>query len=242
VARSLQPFFEAVWFHRVPDNASGISAIVPDGCADVVFAGGALRIAGPDRQVKFEAARPGATVVGLRFRPGAALPWLGTPVHHLADKRIGLKEFWGAEADRLAAWIGEASDPVASAQRLETALIGKLPKIANPDGLSGAIFRVVNERCDYSIAVIDQVCRALELSERTLRRRCYEAFGYGPKTLDRILRFQKFLRLARNSPTHKTAELAASAGFADQPHITREALNLSGLTPSQIRSKLADRR
>ena len=56
---------------------------------------------------------------------------------------------------------------------------------------------------------IAQLTAALGLSERTLRRRCESAFGYGPKTLERILRFQQFLRLLRRSTAPRLAELAA---------------------------------
>ena len=39
----------------------------------------------------------------------------------------------------------------------------------------------------------------LAMSERTPRRRFDESFGYGPKTLDRILRYQRFLGQVRLS-------------------------------------------
>ena len=64
-------------------------------------------------------------------------------------------------------------------------------------------------------------------SERTLRRRCRSAFGYGPKTLERILRFQSFLRLL-SSGRAPLSVLAIEAGYADQAHLTREVRRLSG--------------
>ncbi len=46
------------------------------------------------------------------------------------------------------------------------------------------------------------------------------AFGYGPKTLDRVLRLQRFLALGpgRTEPPG-WPELAADAGYADQAHL-----------------------
>jgi transcriptional regulator GlxA family with amidase domain len=73
----------------------------------------------------------------------------------------------------------------------------------------------------------------LGISERQLRRRFAEAVGYGPKTLARVLRFQRFLALAAASP-HDLAGLAFAAGYADQAHLTRECRQLSGHTPSQL--------
>jgi AraC-like DNA-binding protein len=86
---------------------------------------------------------------------------------------------------------------------------------------------------------------ALGISERQLRRRFADAVGYGPKTLARVLRFQRFLALAaRDEPagsglaarggTGDLAGLAFAAGYADQAHLTRECRQLSGHTPGEL--------
>ncbi|BCG81274.1 helix-turn-helix domain-containing protein [Mesorhizobium sp. 113-3-3] len=74
--------------------------------------------------------------------------------------------------------------------------------------------------------------RTLHLSERTLRRRFEESFGYGPKTLDRILRFHRYRCLRQTSSDASTAMLAVEAGYSDQAHLIRESRRLSGATPS----------
>jgi transcriptional regulator GlxA family with amidase domain len=73
------------------------------------------------------------------------------------------------------------------------------------------------------------------LSERQLRRRVHAAAGYGPKTLQRVLRFQRFVRLLDAAPD--LPDLAAAAfgtGHADQAHLTRECRALSGHTPAAL--------
>ena len=72
----------------------------------------------------------------------------------------------------------------------------------------------------------------LGISERQLRRRFAEAVGYGPKTLARVLRFQRFLGLAEAGGD--LAGLAFAAGYADQAHLTRECVRLSGRTPAVL--------
>ncbi len=57
--------------------------------------------------------------------------------------------------------------------------------------------------------------------------------GYGPKTLHRVLRFHRFMRHVA-VPTIDLAGAAALAGYADQPHLSREARRLAGLTPRQL--------
>jgi len=70
------------------------------------------------------------------------------------------------------------------------------------------------------------------VSERQLLRRCTAALGYGPKTLGRILRFQRFRALAAAREGAALVDLAADAGYADQAHLTRECVRLAGETPS----------
>jgi methylphosphotriester-DNA--protein-cysteine methyltransferase len=76
----------------------------------------------------------------------------------------------------------------------------------------------------------------LYTSERQLRRRCIAAIGFAPKTVHRMIRFQRFLALAhaRGLGSAGVADLAADAGFADQPHLSRESLRLSGKPPRAL--------
>jgi AraC-like DNA-binding protein len=85
-----------------------------------------------------------------------------------------------------------------------------------------------------------ELMSALGLSERTLRRHCEHAFGFGPKTLDRVLGMQHFLELVRTHPGLGLANLAGIAGYADQAHLSREARRLTGLTPTTILEQLSE--
>ncbi|MFC7566230.1 helix-turn-helix domain-containing protein [Actinomadura namibiensis] len=60
-----------------------------------------------------------------------------------------------------------------------------------------------------------------------MRRRAVAAFGYGPKTVQRVLRFQRALRLARAG--RPLAEVAQVAGYADQAHMANEVRGLGGV-------------
>jgi hypothetical protein len=61
-----------------------------------------------------------------------------------------------------------------------------------------------------------------------------ETVGYGPATLVRVQRFQRFLALAGVHPGATLARLAADAGHADQAHLARECRRLSGLAPAAL--------
>jgi AraC-like DNA-binding protein len=175
--------------------------------------------------------------VGLRFQPGAALGWLGTSAAEIVDARIPLERFWGAEARSLADWLAEAASPEHSAERLEAVLGGRISAV-EPDDFGVAVFRILSQELDSEVAVTRRLRERLGLSERTIRRRCNEIFGFGPKTIDRILRFQRFIDLAGKWPSTQTDDLAANAGYFDQSHLAREARELANLTPRTVRAQL----
>jgi AraC-like DNA-binding protein len=142
-----------------------------------------------------------------------------------------LEHFWGSGVTRrLADRLAEAETPARTADLLEDAMIERLPGVGEPDPALLAIVRTVTRERPPGVA-IGRLLSELGLSERSLRRYCHDAFGYGPKMLERILRFQKFLRLLRRSSAPRLSRLAAEAGYADQAHLTREVRRLSGLTP-----------
>jgi methylphosphotriester-DNA--protein-cysteine methyltransferase len=84
---------------------------------------------------------------------------------------------------------------------------------------------------------------ALAVSERQLRRRFEVAVGYGPKTLQRILRFRRVLdQLGATSATPDLADLAIRSGYADQAHLTRETTRLAGRPPAALARSLTTHR
>ncbi len=64
------------------------------------------------------------------------------------------------------------------------------------------------------------IAREVGLSARQLQRRSAAAFGYGTKTLQRILRLQRALALVRTGA--RAADSAARVGYADQAHLARD--------------------
>ena len=180
---------------------------MPDGCLDLQWFNGVLRVAGPDREAKVEVLPGGTTVIGLRFQAGSAVPWLGVPASEIINERVPLEAFWEREARDLTEWANEARTVDGIARRLEAALARRAATVRPPNAIARSMFRLVGASRQPGNWVIRNLRDRLELSERTLRRHCHEAFGYGPKTLDRILRFQRFLRLAQSSRPGRAGRL-----------------------------------
>ena len=75
----------------------------------------------------------------------------------------------------------------------------------------------------YRGSRVDRLAEALGISDRQLRRRFHRAVGYGPKTLDRVLRFRRFVARVCEMAARDgdLARMAAELGYADQAHMTR---------------------
>jgi AraC-like DNA-binding protein len=238
VAPALGRHFVSAWFYHRPFGPPRRTAVVPDTYADLIWFDGALLVAGPDRTVSFESVSPGTTVVGLRFKPGAVRTWLGVPASEIVGERVRLDHFRSGQANELRDAIGDADSPAIVAGRLEKALVRTAGPLELPDRSCELVLKLIGETsCNRPI--MRELASVLGSSERTVRRHCEQAFGYGPKTLDRILRMQRFLRLARLQNAFGLAKLAAAAGYADQAHLTREARELTGMTPKMIVDQLA---
>ncbi|WP_030762732.1 helix-turn-helix domain-containing protein [Streptomyces griseus] len=210
-----------LWTRTAPAPVVSAAPVVPDGCMDLIWADGRLLVAGPDTRAH-RSAEAVARYAGLRFAPGDAPRLLGVPAAALRDRRVDLADLWGAApARRLAGRIGAAADPAAA---LEAYGLRRAADAGPPDPL----LRAVAARLGAGRPVAE-TADALGLGARRLHRLSLDAFGYGPKTLARVLRLQRALALLRAGVPPVRA--AARAGYADQAHLTRDTRALAGTTP-----------
>ena len=194
--------------------------VLPDGCVDVVVAGGRAHVAGPDLSPHPTVAPAGETIAGVRFRPGAAAAVLGVPVEELRDLRVPLEDLWGPAGHEAAERAGD--DPAA----LLAALARRLREAAPDPRVLAAARRLDRAPGTRVPALAD----ALGLGERQLRRRFTEGVGYGPKTSPAS---RASARRWRCCAAARPAEAAFATGYADQPHLTRE-LRARGAPPAAL--------
>jgi AraC-like DNA-binding protein len=205
-----------------PGGARG--AVLPDGCMDLLWTAGRLLVAGPDTRPHLPDGGPGGWA-GVRFFPGTAPAYLGVPANELRDRRVELTDLWPArEVRRLTARVDAAADPV---RALEEIALLRAADAEPPDPLLGQVVAALEAGRPVA-GTADE----LGLSARQLHRRSLAAFGYGPKTLARVLRLRRALALARDGVPF--AETALRAGFADQAHLAREVRELAGATLGEL--------
>jgi AraC-like DNA-binding protein len=202
--------------------------VLPDGCLDLMWISGELVVAGPDTVATRPSCRPGSRsrrAVPARGGAGRAR----AAASALRDQRVPLTELW-PDAPALGRRVGGTADRVAV---LEDAVRRRLADGPAVDPVAVAVGRRLARRAGGP-GVVAELARRAGLSERQLHRRCVTAFGYGPKTLDRILRLQRFLLLGRADPAAGLARLAADAGYADQAHLGHDCRALAAATPGEL--------
>ena len=211
-------------------GAGSPEPVLPDGCMDIIWDGERLFVAGPDT-VPNPTAAEGPFVVGVRFQPGMGPRFLGVPADELRDRRVDLDWLW-TDADVVAEELAARSTLRHAAAVLEARILRQVPAIKAPDPVVAAAVGLW--RRGSATADIAGLAERAGITERQLHRRFVQGVGYGPKLLQRVLRFQAFLA-ACSSPLASLAELAFQAGYADQAHLSRETRILAGRTPAELR-------
>ncbi len=222
-----------VWTAR-PD---GEHRLVPDGCVDVLwFDDGHGWLCGAETEAWTFRLAPGRQAVGLRFRPGMAPAALGFTGVEVANRRVPLDQLLvGPDTRSLAQQL---VDHPAADDRLAIVEAAARRWVAAPrrpvDTVARAAAHVAGT---HGRLRVDELARLCDLSPRQLHRRCLGVFGYGPTTLTRILRLQRFLTFGAGATTaddRGLATLAARAGYADQAHLARDCRALAGVTPTTL--------
>jgi AraC-like DNA-binding protein len=228
----LHPLVACRWLREPPeDDPADSTLILPDGCVDLIWRDGSLLVVGLDSAARRSPVKPGAPIAGIRLRPGVAGAVFGMPASDLLDVQVPLDEVLGPSATEFSERLAAASGYDAEHLLLE-GLVAAVIADRSPDPLVLAATR----RLGFPGSRVDELAEALGISERQLRRRFHQSVGYGPKTLDRILRFRRLVSKAREVTDGEAdlARLAADLGYADQAHMTRDCVSLTGMPPARL--------
>ncbi|WP_243233534.1 helix-turn-helix domain-containing protein [Microbacterium sp. CIAB417] len=219
------PDGSALW--RSTGGAGG--AVPADGCVDLILLDDAVYVAGPSTRWIATVADPANGSFGLRLSPGRAHGLLAAALPQLADRLVPLADTVAADAARRLrermVRFGDGPHPTAP-----------LVEIAGRAAADNSWSRAVQTRAEHGMPAARAAAEMNE-TERTFRRRMRERFGYGYATLVRIERARRAQELLRTGLP--LADVAAAAGFADQPHLTREFRRLVGASPAQFASSAA---
>ncbi|GAA0398051.1 helix-turn-helix domain-containing protein [Streptomyces luteireticuli] len=162
----------------------------------------------------------------------------GVPLRELTDSYAGFHDLLGTGSRHLTDRLAEAPDWPARFRLLDSYLIARIgagPEL--PAQVRHAWQRLSMLSGDVRIgALADEV----GWSRQHLNARFRREIGLSPKSVARIARLQRSLSLMYDTGPLSWADAAAAAGYADQPHLNRDFRMLTGCSPTEFRTLLAD--
>jgi AraC-like DNA-binding protein len=233
--RHLRKHVVCFWQHGA-NSTPTTARVIPDGCVDVIWVNDqAPHVAGPMTRPMLYSIDAGTEIVAVRLRPGVAHRLLGESAKALLNQDVALRDLWPGH--RAAPWE-EVSANRSESEKLAAIAVAMNARLgACGDGkLDDLVMAAATWMARHPFTSLDGLGGLFGLSERQIRRQFDEAIGYGPKKLQRILRLQWLLWLAgqQSEPVPNLTHLAFAAGYADQSHMTREVVALSGASPRHL--------
>ena len=207
--------------------------VLPDACIDIVLINDKPPVVVGPWNVSFVARLAvGTNVTGARLHPGRAPSLLGIPAAELLNQEVPVEALKGVvqsmRLEEVIAQPNSAARRSALAQILSTSVQDSTP-------FDLAVLAGIRWLSRHPQGRIGQLSRTIGLSERQLHRRFSTAIGYGPKTFQSVLRFQRLLKTAHETgPERSLADLAINTGYADQAHMTRDVQRLANIRPTEL--------
>jgi transcriptional regulator GlxA family with amidase domain len=170
-------------------------------------------------------------VLGIRFWPGGAHPFISVPQHEIAGQVLPLDSVWGKIGRDLHSRVADAGDPADSVTQIEKRLLSRLNDFKHlDDGLLKITAQVLQSGGCVPVEILAD---KLGVSMRKLDRMFNARVGLTPKALCRVIRFQQvFKAFERSQGRPDWAQIAIECGYYDQPHFIKEFSAFAGQAPT----------
>lgn len=247
-AEPLAKFIKCFWaLESEASQSTSPERILPDGCTEMVFhlgdpfdqhnADGATErqplalLVGQMRGCLLIQPTGRVRVLGVRFWPGGAYPFLALPQNEIAGSVIALDSVWGATSRDLHSRIADSKTPAESVRQVEATLLGRLNQFhRHDDGVFQAIALIL---LSGGRQPVESLADDMGIGLRRLDRIFNTRVGLTPKTLCRIVRFQRvFKMLERSERARDWVQIALDCGYYDQAHFVKEFREFAGKAPT----------
>jgi AraC-like DNA-binding protein len=170
--------------------------------------------------------------VQVNFTPLGAHAFFGLAMHTFANRVTEVGDVWGAATRRLESQMLEAPDWQSRFDVLEAFIMARMlaAKPASPE-VEWA-WRTLN--ATGGTLNIRNLAAELGWSHRHLIAKFREQIGLPPKTLARIVRFQRAIDMLKRDDSMRQVDVALDCGYYDQAHLIRDFHEFAGDTPNDF--------
>ena len=243
----LTPFVKCYWMLESNGEVLITDKILPDGCIEMIFHFGEQFVKNknnaPERvdrffvngqnTIPFTLSPTGVSyLIGIRFFPYGAWPFVHVPMDELTNKFVSLEDLYGDNANQLTEQLINEPPGDRRIQLIEQFLLTELAKS------KWTVDPVVNKLVswvysDKSKLNLHRFAKEIKYSERQIRRKFMDTIGINPSLFIRVVRFREVLRQLNNGDESELLGVALDSGYHDQSHFIRDFKNFTGQTPTE---------
>ncbi len=172
------------------------------------------------------------TAIQVNFTPLGARSLFGIPMDALANRVVELEDLLGGDERSLVERLRNTTAWSARFELLETFLLQRLARaVPTPAPLAWAWQQMENAPGRISLAAL---AGEIGWSHRHFIARFRDQVGLPPRTVARILRFQRAMTLLNRPGAAPLSRIALEAGYYDQAHLNRDFTGFAGTTPTAL--------
>ena len=176
----------------------------------------------------------GWTVAALAW-PGGLGAFITGSAAELTDRVVPLGQALGIDEAGLLRQVTAEPDEAARVALLAAALEqAVVPERQEPARSVAEVARLAES--DRTVRRLGDLCERAGLGQRTLQRMFLQYAGVSPTWVIRRYRLLEAAEMVRDSKPVSWADIAASLGYADQAHLTRDFRAAIGQTPAAYAS------
>lgn len=170
--------------------------------------------------------------VAIELTPVGCRALFGMPARALWDTSVELDEVAGAAGAEL--W--ERVQLSNGWEERFLAVDEVLGRLVRDDPLEPALRRSWQLlAASAGTAQVAEIAKRIGWSRQHFARRFADEFGLSPKLAARVVRFERAWRMLNAAPSFLSiAQIAATCGYYDQAHLTRDFVQLAGCPPGRL--------
>jgi AraC-like DNA-binding protein len=184
-----------------------------------------------DTYVHVESTGP-SRAIQVNLTPLGAYRVLGSPMDAIANRCVALDDVLGAQARLVAERLAEAHDWEERFDLIDAFLGRRLDISREP---SAAVAWAWNKLLETGGTVpVGTLATELGWSRKHLVSRFHEQIGLAPKTMARIVRFDRVVALIDSADGMAWTDIALRCGYYDQAHLIHDFNQFAGSTPGEF--------
>lgn len=177
-------------------------------------------------------------ILGVRFHPHGFYRFIRQDIDEFTDKTLNCVDVWGRSIRLLEEQIRDAPHAAEKVAILEAFLLRLVEGEKSPGKTYQSIANAIQlVQSSAGLRSVENIALAVGMSARHLERQFKSIVGLSPKSFERVVRFQRALKLIQNGEV-QGAGVAIDCGYYDQAHFIHDFKTFTGYPPSAYSAEI----